>query len=130
MLVQVVESADEPNTQYLQIAETEDVQGTESAVSVLQNIRFNTQNGLYQDFETRLEDIQRNGQLSSFCFVGVVSATASDRLDPASVNILQQIIELGTESPDTVASVVAMAPGTVTVVEQASLLAAEFFSNE
>ncbi|XP_017327742.1 zinc finger protein ZFAT [Ictalurus punctatus] len=92
---EVVESADEPNTQYLQIAETEDVQGTESAVSVLQNIRFNTQNG-------------------------VVSATASDRLDPASVNILQQIIELGTESPDTVASVVAMAPGTVTVVEQVS----------
>lgn len=62
-------------------------------------------------------------QLSLFCFVGVVSATASDRLDPASVNILQQIIELGTENPDTVASVVTMAPGTVTVVEQASLLA-------
>lgn len=49
MLVQVVESAEEPNTQYLQIAETEDVQGTEAAVSVLQNLRFNTQNGLYQD---------------------------------------------------------------------------------
>ncbi|XP_060726877.1 zinc finger protein ZFAT-like isoform X1 [Tachysurus vachellii] len=90
---EVVESAEEPNTQYLQIAETEDVQGTEAAVSVLQNLRFNTQNG-------------------------VVSATATDRLDPASVNILQQIIELGTENPDTVASVVAMAPGTVTVVEQ------------
>lgn len=63
-------------------------------------------------------------QLSSFCcFAGVVSATAADRLDPASVNILQQIIELGTENPDAVASVVAMAPGTVTVVEQASVVA-------
>lgn len=90
---EVVESAEELNTQYLHIAETEDVQGTEAAVSVLQNLRFNTQNG-------------------------VVSATATDRLDPASVNILQQIIELGTENPDTVASVVAMAPGTVTVLEQ------------
>ncbi|KAL7874979.1 hypothetical protein SRHO_G00059490 [Serrasalmus rhombeus] len=91
---EVVESVEEANTQYLQIAETEDAQGTEAAVSALQNLRFNTQNG-------------------------VVSATAADRLDPASVNILQQIIELGTENPDaTVASVVAMAPGTVTVVEQ------------
>ncbi|XP_072536439.1 zinc finger protein ZFAT isoform X2 [Salminus brasiliensis] len=91
---EVVESVGEPSTQYLQIAETEDAQGTEAAVSALQNLRFNTQNG-------------------------VVSATAADRLDPASVNILQQIIELGTENPDaTVASVVAMAPGTVTVVEQ------------
>lgn len=60
---------------------------------------------------------------SEFCFIGVVSATAADGLDSASVNILQQIIELGAENPDTVASVVAMAPGTVTVVEQASLLA-------
>ncbi|XP_062847085.1 zinc finger protein ZFAT-like [Trichomycterus rosablanca] len=91
---EVVESAEEPTTQYLQIAETQETQGTEAAVSVLQNLRFNTQNG-------------------------VVSATATDRLDPESVNILQQIIELGTENPDaTVASVVAMAPGTVTVVEQ------------
>lgn len=49
MLVQVVESAEEPTTQYLQIAETEDVQGTEAAVSVLQNLRFNTQNGLCED---------------------------------------------------------------------------------
>lgn len=49
--LQVVESAEEPNAQYLQIAETEDVQGTEAAVSVLQNLRFNTHNGLYQDFE-------------------------------------------------------------------------------
>ncbi|XP_015212586.1 zinc finger protein ZFAT isoform X1 [Lepisosteus oculatus] len=42
-----------------------------------------------------------------------------ERLDPTAVNILQQIIELGSENHDTaVASVVAMAPGTVTVVEQ------------
>ncbi|XP_023392992.1 zinc finger protein ZFAT [Pteropus vampyrus] len=43
-----------------------------------------------------------------------------DRLDPTAVNILQQIIELGTETHDAtaVASVVAMAPGTVTVVKQ------------
>ncbi|XP_022530053.2 zinc finger protein ZFAT [Astyanax mexicanus] len=91
---EVVESVEEPSAQYLQIAETEDAQGTEDAVSALQNLRFNTQNG-------------------------VVSATTADRLDPVSVNILQQIIELGTENPNaTVASVVAMAPGTVTVVEQ------------
>jgi len=52
-----------------------------------------------------------------------VSAAAGDRLDPASVNILQQIIELGSENHDgTVASVVAMAPGTVTVVEQVCLI--------
>lgn len=48
-----------------------------------------------------------------------MSAAVGDRLDPASVNILQQIIELGSENHDAaVASVVAMAPGTVTVVEQ------------
>ncbi|XP_063777306.1 zinc finger protein ZFAT isoform X2 [Pseudophryne corroboree] len=41
-----------------------------------------------------------------------------DKFDPTAVNILQQIIELGSESHDAVASVVAMAPGTVTVVEQ------------
>ncbi|XP_077068608.1 zinc finger protein ZFAT isoform X3 [Siphateles boraxobius] len=91
---EVVESVEEPAMQYLHIAEAEDPQGTETAVSALQDLRFNTQNG-------------------------VVSAAAGDRLDPASVNILQQIIELGSENHDgTVASVVAMAPGTVTVVEQ------------
>ncbi|KAG2464787.1 ZFAT protein, partial [Polypterus senegalus] len=42
-----------------------------------------------------------------------------DRLDPTAVNILQQIIEMGAENHEAaVASVVAMAPGTVTVVEQ------------
>ncbi|NXA13245.1 ZFAT protein, partial [Sapayoa aenigma] len=42
-----------------------------------------------------------------------------ERLDPTAVNILQQIIELGSESHDAaVASVVTMAPGTVTVVKQ------------
>ncbi|XP_066539989.1 zinc finger protein ZFAT-like isoform X2 [Hoplias malabaricus] len=87
---EVIETVEEPNTQYLRITEMEEAQGTEDAVSALQNLRFKTQN-----------------------------ASAADRLDPASVNILQQIIELGTENPDTtVASVVAMAPGTVTVVEQ------------
>uniref|UniRef100_A0A673K966 Cytoplasmic dynein 1 intermediate chain 1-like n=1 Tax=Sinocyclocheilus rhinocerous TaxID=307959 RepID=A0A673K966_9TELE len=85
---EVVESVEEPAMQYLHIAETEDPQGTETAVSALQDLRFNTQN-------------------------------AGDRLDPASVNILQQIIELGSENHDAaVASVVAMAPSTVTVVEQ------------
>uniref|UniRef100_A0A8C1FCF6 Zinc finger and AT hook domain containing n=1 Tax=Cyprinus carpio carpio TaxID=630221 RepID=A0A8C1FCF6_CYPCA len=91
---EVVESVEESAMQYLHIAETEDPQGTETAVSALQDLRFNTQNG-------------------------VVSAAAGDRLDQASVNILQQIIELGSENHDAaVASVVAMAPGTVTVVEQ------------
>lgn len=91
---EVVESVEEPAMQYLHIAETEDPQGTETAVSALQDLRFNMQNA-------------------------VVSGTAGERLDPASVNILQQIIELGSETTDaTVASVVAMAPGTVTVVEQ------------
>uniref|UniRef100_A0A672QVZ8 Zinc finger and AT-hook domain containing n=1 Tax=Sinocyclocheilus grahami TaxID=75366 RepID=A0A672QVZ8_SINGR len=85
---EVVESVEEPAMQYLHIAETEDAQGTETAVSALQDLRFNTQN-------------------------------VGDRLDPASVNILQQIIELSSENHDAaVASVVAMAPGTVTVVEQ------------
>ena len=48
------------------------------------------------------------------------SSCSGDRLDPAAVNILQQIIGLGTEAHDAtaVASVVAMAPGTVTVVKQ------------
>lgn len=48
------------------------------------------------------------------------ASRSGDRLDPAAVNILQQIIELGTETHDAaaVASVVAMAPGTVTVVKQ------------
>lgn len=48
------------------------------------------------------------------------SSRSGDRLDPTAVNILQQIIELGTETHDAtaVASVVAMAPGTVTVVKQ------------
>uniref|UniRef100_A0A8C2J6G4 Zinc finger and AT hook domain containing n=1 Tax=Cyprinus carpio TaxID=7962 RepID=A0A8C2J6G4_CYPCA len=78
---EVVESVEESAMQYLHIAETEDPQGTETAVSALQDLRFNTQN-------------------------------AGDRLDQASVNILQQIIELGAENHDAaVASVVAMAPG-------------------
>lgn len=44
------------------------------------------------------------------------------------MNILQQIIELGTEAHDAtaVASVVAMAPGTVTVVKQVSALPCPF----
>lgn len=46
------------------------------------------------------------------------TSESGDRLDPTAVNILQQIIELGTETHDAVASVVAMAPGTVTVVKQ------------
>uniref|UniRef100_A0A8C8CFA4 Zinc finger and AT hook domain containing n=1 Tax=Oncorhynchus tshawytscha TaxID=74940 RepID=A0A8C8CFA4_ONCTS len=80
----VEQSVEEPLTQYLHITETEDPQGTEAAVSALQDLRF-TENGL----------------------------------DPTTVNILQQIIELGAESNDaTAASMVAMVPGRVTVVEQ------------
>ncbi|XP_031431515.1 zinc finger protein ZFAT isoform X2 [Clupea harengus] len=91
---EVVESLEEQSTQFLHITETEDSQGTEEAVTALQDLHFTTQNG-------------------------VVSATTAEGLDPAAVNILQQIIELGSENTDgTVASVVAMAPGTVTVVEQ------------
>uniref|UniRef100_A0A8D1A956 Zinc finger protein ZFAT n=1 Tax=Sus scrofa TaxID=9823 RepID=A0A8D1A956_PIG len=83
------EAAEEPSTQYVHITEAEeDVQGTQAAVAALQNLRYNSESG--------------------------------DRLDPTAVNILQQIIELGTETHDAtaVASVVAMAPGTVTVVKQ------------
>ncbi|XP_062935266.1 zinc finger protein ZFAT isoform X2 [Cynocephalus volans] len=83
------ETPEEPSTQYLHITEAEeDVQGTQEAVAALQDLRYTSESG--------------------------------DRLDPTAVNILQQIIELGTETHDAtaVASVVAMAPGTVTVVKQ------------
>uniref|UniRef100_A0A452R7E2 Zinc finger protein ZFAT n=1 Tax=Ursus americanus TaxID=9643 RepID=A0A452R7E2_URSAM len=83
------ETPEEPSTQYVHITETEeDVQGTQAAVAALQDLRYTSESG--------------------------------DRLDPTAVNILQQIIELGTEAHDAtaVASVVAMAPGTVTVVKQ------------
>ncbi|NWS70348.1 ZFAT protein, partial [Crotophaga sulcirostris] len=83
------EVSEEASTQYLHITETgEDVQGTQAAVAALQNLRYTSENG--------------------------------ERLDPTAVNILQQIIELGSETHDAtaVASVVTMAPGTVTVVKQ------------
>uniref|UniRef100_A0A5F8GG76 Zinc finger and AT-hook domain containing n=1 Tax=Monodelphis domestica TaxID=13616 RepID=A0A5F8GG76_MONDO len=83
------EVSEESSTQYLHITEAEeDVQGTQAAVAALQDLRYTSENG--------------------------------ERLDPTAVNILQQIIELGTETHDAaaVASVVAMAPGTVTVVKQ------------
>ncbi|XP_059528334.1 zinc finger protein ZFAT [Myotis daubentonii] len=83
------EPPEEPAAQYLHIAEAEeDVQGTQAAVAALQDLRYTSESG--------------------------------DRLDPTAVNILQQIIELGSEAHDAtaVASVVAMAPGTVTVVKQ------------
>ncbi|XP_032323814.1 zinc finger protein ZFAT isoform X1 [Camelus ferus] len=83
------ETPEEPSTQYLHITEAEeDVQGTQAAVAALQDLRYTSESG--------------------------------DRLDPTAVNFLQQIIELGTETHDAtaVASVVAMAPGTVTVVKQ------------
>ncbi|XP_053517163.1 zinc finger protein ZFAT isoform X2 [Artibeus jamaicensis] len=83
------EAPEEPSTQYLHIAEAEeDVQGTQAAVAALQDLRYTSESG--------------------------------DRLDPTAVNVLQQIIELGAETHDAaaVASVVAMAPGTVTVVKQ------------
>ncbi|XP_050748288.1 zinc finger protein ZFAT [Gymnogyps californianus] len=83
------EVSEEGSTQYLHITEAgEDVQGTQAAVAALQNLRYTSENG--------------------------------ERLDPTAVNILQQIIELGSETHDAtaVASVVTMAPGTVTVVKQ------------
>uniref|UniRef100_A0A2K6GHZ8 Zinc finger protein ZFAT n=1 Tax=Propithecus coquereli TaxID=379532 RepID=A0A2K6GHZ8_PROCO len=83
------EAPEEPSTQYLHIAEAEeDVQGTQAAVAALQDLRYTSESG--------------------------------DRFDPTAVNILQQIIELGTETHDAtaLASVVAMAPGTVTLVKQ------------
>ncbi|XP_074058643.1 zinc finger protein ZFAT [Macrotis lagotis] len=85
---EISEESEEPSTQYLHITEAEDVQGTQAAVAALQDLRYTSENG--------------------------------ERLDPTAVNILQQIIELGTETHDAaaVASVVAMAPGTVTVVKQ------------
>ncbi|KAJ6661452.1 hypothetical protein lerEdw1_014360 [Lerista edwardsae] len=82
------EVSEEAPTQYLHITEAEDVQGTQAAVAALQDLRYTSENG--------------------------------GRLDPTAVNILQQIIELGSEphGAAAVASVVAMAPGTVTVVKQ------------
>ncbi|XP_005291092.2 zinc finger protein ZFAT isoform X1 [Chrysemys picta bellii] len=82
------EISEESSTQYLHITEAEDVQGTQAAVAALQDLRYTSENG--------------------------------ERLDSTAVNILQQIIELGSETHDAaaVASVVAMAPGTVTVVKQ------------
>nr|XP_033788664.1 zinc finger protein ZFAT isoform X2 [Geotrypetes seraphini] len=80
---------EESSTQYLQITEAEEgVPGNQTAVEALQDLRYTSDNG--------------------------------ERLDPTAVNILQQIIELGAETHDAaaVASVVAMTPGTVTVVEQ------------
>ncbi|KAM4688637.1 zinc finger protein ZFAT [Discoglossus pictus] len=82
-------TTEETSTQYLHITEAEaDVQGTQAAVAALQDLRYTSE--------------------------------SSEKLDPMAVNILQQIIELGTDTHDAaaVASVVAMAPGTVTVVEQ------------
>ncbi|XP_072184513.1 zinc finger protein ZFAT isoform X2 [Excalfactoria chinensis] len=83
------EVSEEASTQYLHITEDgEDDQGTQAAVAALQNLRYTSENG--------------------------------ERLDPTAVNILQQIIELGSETHDAtaVASVVTMAPGTVTVLKQ------------
>ncbi|KYO45226.1 zinc finger protein ZFAT isoform X1 [Alligator mississippiensis] len=83
------EISEESSPHYLHITEAEeDVQGTQAAVAALQDLRYTSENG--------------------------------ERLDPTAVNILQQIIELGSETHDAaaVASVVTMAPGTVTVVKQ------------
>ncbi|XP_062322195.1 zinc finger protein ZFAT-like [Osmerus eperlanus] len=100
---EVVESVEEPTAQYLQVTEADEVQEdqgvettqevqtterTETAAAALQGLRF-TENGV---------------------------VTSAEGLEPSTMNILQQIIELGSESHE--ASMVAMAPGTVTVVEQ------------
>uniref|UniRef100_A0A8B9RAF6 Zinc finger and AT hook domain containing n=1 Tax=Astyanax mexicanus TaxID=7994 RepID=A0A8B9RAF6_ASTMX len=61
---EVVESVEEPSTQYLQIAETEDAQGTEDAVSALQNLRFNTQNGQSQHVKC-LQQLENKRWLTS-----------------------------------------------------------------
>ncbi|XP_003219437.1 zinc finger protein ZFAT isoform X1 [Anolis carolinensis] len=85
---QTTEISDEETSSYLQITEAGDMQGAQAAVAALQDLRHTSENG--------------------------------GRFDPTAVNILQQIIELGSEPHDAtaVASVVAMAPGTVTVVKQ------------
>ncbi|XP_070604432.1 zinc finger protein ZFAT [Erythrolamprus reginae] len=86
---QTTEISEEATTQYLHITEAGDLQGTQAAVAALQDLRYTSENG--------------------------------GRLDAMAVNILQQIIELGSEPHDgaaALASVVAMAPGTVTVVKQ------------
>ncbi|XP_069076891.1 zinc finger protein ZFAT isoform X1 [Pleurodeles waltl] len=88
---QSLETTEGSSTQYLHITDTEeDVRGTRAAVAALQDLRYTSDNG--------------------------------DRPDPTTVNILQQIIDLGTEPQDAaaVASVVSMAPGTVTLVGQAT----------
>ncbi|XP_061462954.1 zinc finger protein ZFAT isoform X2 [Rhineura floridana] len=89
------EICEETSTQYLHITKAEDMQGTQAAVAALQDLRYTSENG--------------------------------GRLDSTAVNFLQQIIELGSEPHDAaaVASVVAMAPGTVTVVKQGCLLLRE-----
>ncbi|XP_063155771.1 zinc finger protein ZFAT [Candoia aspera] len=86
---QTIEISEETSTQYLHITEAEDLQGTQAAVAALQDLRYTSENG------------------------GRLDATTA-------VNILQQIMELGTEPHDgaALASVVAVAPGTVTVVKQ------------
>ncbi|KAL8181788.1 UNVERIFIED_CONTAM: hypothetical protein K2H54_028445 [Gekko kuhli] len=88
VLQPTVEVSEETATQYLHITGTEDAQGTEAAVAALQNLQYTSENG--------------------------------GRPDPTAVNILQQIIDLGAEPHDAaaVASVVAVAPSTVTVVKQ------------
>ncbi|XP_053323375.1 zinc finger protein ZFAT [Spea bombifrons] len=86
---QPLTAMEETSTQYLHITEADgDIQGTQAAVAALQDLRYTSE--------------------------------TSEKLDSTAVNILQQIIDLGTESHDAaaVASVVAVAPGTVTVVEQ------------
>ncbi|PNJ17706.1 ZFAT isoform 16, partial [Pongo abelii] len=100
------EAPEESSTQYLHITEAEeDVQGTQAAVAALQDLRYTSESG-----------VQLRGQPR----VRMLGLRARDRLDPTAVNILQQIIELGAETHDAtaLASVVAMAPGTVTVVKQ------------
>ncbi|XP_060099183.1 LOW QUALITY PROTEIN: zinc finger protein ZFAT [Heteronotia binoei] len=89
-----VEVAEETATQYLHITGTEDAQGTEAAVAALQNLQFTSEN-----------------------VVSLASTCEGGRPDSTAVNILQQIIDLGSE-PHDAAAMVAVAPRTVTVVKQ------------
>uniref|UniRef100_H3CW75 C2H2-type domain-containing protein n=1 Tax=Tetraodon nigroviridis TaxID=99883 RepID=H3CW75_TETNG len=66
-----------------------------------------------QPMEAPVSTLQDNGKSSDFCI-----PMYSDQLNQKPKGNIQQITELSSETYDAVTSVVAMAPGTVTVVQQ------------
>ncbi|XP_077207566.1 zinc finger protein ZFAT isoform X2 [Paroedura picta] len=94
VLQSTVEVTEETAAQYLHVTETEDAHGTEAAVAALQNLQYTSENA-----------------------ISPASTCEGGQLEPTAVNILQQIIDLGSE-PHDAAAVVAVAPRTVTVVKQ------------